>query len=83
MMKQGVPWWCSRLRIQHCHCYGLDHCCGMDLIPGSGTSSVECVAKKMMEQALGMRRWAGEGRGPGECEGKMEMESLGKWNHSA
>ena len=27
----GVPWWLSRLRIQHCHC------CGMGLIPGSGT----------------------------------------------
>ena len=24
----GVPWWCSGLRIQHCHSSDLGHCCG-------------------------------------------------------
>lgn len=24
---QGVPLWCSRLRIWHYHCNGLGHCC--------------------------------------------------------
>ena len=28
----GVPWWLSRLRIQHCHC------CGMGSVPCPGTS---------------------------------------------
>ena len=31
--------WCCRLRIWHCHCSGLGHCCGMGLIPGWGTSA--------------------------------------------
>ena len=31
--KQRVPWWPSRLRIQHCHC-----CC-IGLFPGPGTSA--------------------------------------------
>ena len=35
---EELPWWCSGLRIRHCHCCGLDCCCGMGLIPGSGTS---------------------------------------------
>ena len=25
----GVPLWHSRLRIWHCHCSGLGHCCGI------------------------------------------------------
>ena len=33
----GVPWWCSRLRIQRCHCCGSGHCCGSDSIPGPET----------------------------------------------
>ena len=35
----GVPWWCSRLRIWCCHCYGLGCGCGASLIPGQGTST--------------------------------------------
>ena len=31
-VKTGVPWWLSRLRIQHCHC------CGTDSILDPGTS---------------------------------------------
>ena len=34
-----VPWWCSRLRILHCHCHGSGGCCGVDSIPGLGTSA--------------------------------------------
>ena len=35
---QGVPWWLSGLRIQHCHCCDLGHCCGKSSVPGLGTS---------------------------------------------
>ena len=34
----GVFLWLSRFRIQCCLCSSSDHCCGMDLIPGLGTS---------------------------------------------
>jgi len=34
-----VPWWLSRLRIQHCHCCGSGDCCGMGSNPGLGTST--------------------------------------------
>ena len=37
--KSRIPWWPSGLRIQHCHCYRLGHCCGAGLIPGPGTST--------------------------------------------
>ena len=29
-----VPWWLDGLRIQGCHCYGLDRCSGASLILG-------------------------------------------------
>ena len=32
-----VPWWHSRLRIQHCHCCGTGHSCGIGLTPVLGT----------------------------------------------
>ena len=38
LKRGGVIWWCSKLRIQHCHCSGLGCCCGMDPVPGRGTS---------------------------------------------
>ena len=34
-----IPWWLRGLRIWHCHCYGLGHCCGVGSIPGLGTSA--------------------------------------------
>ena len=34
---QGVPLWCSWLRIQCCHCSGSGHCCGTGVILGPGT----------------------------------------------
>ena len=36
--EAGVPLWHSRLRIWHCHCSSLDHCCGSGSILGLGTS---------------------------------------------
>ena len=30
----GVPWWHSRLRIQHCYCHGPGCLCAMGSIPG-------------------------------------------------
>ena len=44
---QGVPWWLRGLRTWYCHCYGLDGYCGVDLIPGPGTSACcKCSQKK-------------------------------------
>ena len=33
----GVPWWLSRLSIQHSPCSGSGHYCGTGSIPGPGT----------------------------------------------
>ena len=41
-----VPWTPSRLRVQHCHCRGLGHCCGTGLIPHLGTSTCHGHSKK-------------------------------------
>ena len=42
-----VPWWLSRLRIQHCHCYGSGYRCGTCLIPGLETFvGLRCNQKK-------------------------------------
>ena len=29
LKRVAFSWWLSRLRIQHCHCCGLGHSCGM------------------------------------------------------
>ena len=39
-----------RLRIQHCHCSSLGHCCGTGLIPGPGTSTCDEGLKKSNEE---------------------------------
>lgn len=41
----GVLLWCSRFRVQHCHCSGLGRCYGLGLIPDLGTSSCMGVAR--------------------------------------
>ena len=42
-----VPWWLSRLRIQHHHCCGSGYSCGAGLIPSLGTFSCHrCSQKK-------------------------------------
>ena len=38
-MTFGVPWWYSRLRIQHWHYCGSGYCNGVGSIPGLGTST--------------------------------------------
>ena len=38
-MERGVPVWFSGLLIWHCHCSGLDGCCGMGLNSGLGNSA--------------------------------------------
>ena len=40
------PLWHSGLRTWYCHSCGLGHNCGLDLIPGPGTSCLECGKKK-------------------------------------
>ena len=42
--------WHRSLRIQHCHCNGSGHCCGMGLIPGLGTSICHGQAKKKKKE---------------------------------
>ena len=44
---QGVPWWLSGPRIQHCHCCGSGHYYGTGSVPGPGTSACYgCGQKK-------------------------------------
>ena len=39
VIKTGcsIPQWPTELNMQHCHCSGSGHCCGVGLIPGLGT----------------------------------------------
>ena len=41
----GIPFWCSGLRIRHCHCSSSGHYCGAGSIPGLGTSMCQGHAK--------------------------------------
>ena len=43
----GVPWWHQGLRIQHFHCSSSGHCCGVELIPGPGTSTCRGCGQKI------------------------------------
>ena len=48
---QGVPLWCSGLRIWHCYYNGLGRCYGVGSIPGLGTSTCHrCGQKKKKEK---------------------------------
>jgi len=40
--KPGVPRWLSGLRIQHCHCCGSGHCCGLEFSSWPQGTSVCC-----------------------------------------
>ena len=41
--EMGVPWWFSRLRIQHCHC------CSLGVVSGPGASACHgCSQKEKM-----------------------------------
>ena len=50
----GVPLWCCRLRICHCHCGGPGCCCGMDLIPSLGNSACHGCGKKKKKNCSNM-----------------------------
>ena len=43
---QGVPWWCSDLRIWGCHC------CGLGLIPGPGTFTCHGHGQKKKKKEI-------------------------------
>ena len=48
----GVPWWLSRLKIQHCHCCSSGYICSMGSIPGSQTSTnCWCGGKKKCDES--------------------------------
>ena len=42
----GILFVYRRLRIWHCHCRSLDHCCGVGLIPGKELLHAMGVAKE-------------------------------------
>ena len=44
----GVPYWLIRLRIWHCHCYCLGHCCGIGSV--LGTSACHGCSQKKKEK---------------------------------
>ena len=46
MFLVGVVLWHCRLRIQHCHCSGVGHCCGSGSVPSLGISHAAGAAKK-------------------------------------
>ena len=53
--NQVVPWWCSRLRIWHCHCCGRIRCFSECSIPGPGISTCSVWSrKKRMPKAKGL-----------------------------
>ena len=48
--KLGIPLWCIRLRICHCHCTSLGHCCGSGLSPGPETATKGAAKSKEQQQ---------------------------------
>ena len=42
----------SALRIWHCHCSSLGHCCGAGSVPGPGTSTCHRWGQKKKERSL-------------------------------
>ena len=48
----GVPLWFSWLRIPHCHCCGLGHCCSAGLIPGPETYTCLGQKKRKIQSAF-------------------------------
>ena len=45
-LEKGVLFLHNGLKIRHCHCRGLGHCCDMGLIPGLGKFPIPCVWPK-------------------------------------
>ena len=53
----GVPLWCSRLGIWHCHCSALGHCCGLGSIPGPEISMCRGHGQNKTKQKKGGSYW--------------------------
>ena len=53
-IQSGVPWWHSRLRIQHCHCNVLGHCSGTGSVLGPGTSTSHVCSQKKKRRRRNM-----------------------------
>ena len=53
---QGVPWWFSRLRTQHGHCYGSGCCCGPGLIPSPGRHTMGAAKKRKKKKIQYVRK---------------------------
>ena len=53
----GVPWWPSRLRSKHCHCYGSGHYWDAGLIPGPKLVHAVGAAKKKKMNHLHEDPW--------------------------
>ena len=66
----------SRLRIQHCHSFGLGHDCGLDLIPDLGTSYAAGWPKMKKRKKEREREGRKEGRWEGSKEGRKERKEM-------
>ena len=47
-----IPWWCSRLRIWHCHSCGTGCSSGVGSIPGLGTAACRACSQKQQQNVL-------------------------------
>ena len=54
--KNGVPWWCSRLRIQWCCCYGSGHSYGSGSIHGLGRAAGSGVASNVKREKIKIQK---------------------------
>lgn len=58
-MREKSYLWHSGLRIQHCQCITLGHCCGMSSVPDPGTSACLRHGRKKKKKL---------------CEAKIELK---------
>ena len=70
--SSGVPWWLSRLRIQHCHCCGSGCSCGSGSIPAE--TSKYSYPKKLRVQH---RKTSFIGNDKGDSPSKKEKATRG------
>lgn len=54
--KNGVPWWCSRLRIQWCCCYGSGHSYGSGSIHGLGRAAGSGGGQQCKERKIKIQK---------------------------
>ena len=55
-LEKGVLFLHNGLKIRHCHCRGLGHCCDMGLIPGLGKFPIPCVWPKKKKKKKARKR---------------------------